>query len=220
MIPWEQIKNHWRNEFHQTEIYSDENEHIIIFRNNDTFTILGYLHSSNNCFWLSAGEFIDFIDFIQKLGNNSYNPFKIYLLCNCRLSKIKKSSEILSLPNDVDYYYVDYNWFYDEIEFKLENKIQSAKQSYDREQINIPWYHKKGIPIITDSRFEDWDKWLSKGYKKEWYAWNEDEKFEADWGLCFGFINNFSKAFIDERLLGFYLIWEDKNANEEIEDIY
>jgi hypothetical protein len=207
MIPWEQIKNHWRNEFHQTEIYTDEKEHIIVFKSNDTFTILGYLHY-NDCFWMSAREHNDFIDFIKKLGDKSYNPFKIYLLCNCNLSKIKKSNEILSLPNDVDYYYVYYNRFYETIEFKLENQIQSAKHSYNWEQINIPWYHKLGIPVISDSRFEDWGKWSRKGYKREWYDWHENERFEAYWGPAIGYINNFSEVYIDERLLGFYLVWE------------
>lgn len=206
MIPWEQIKNHWRNEFHQTEIYTDENQHIIVFKNNDSFTILGYLHY-DDCFWMSSYEHIDFINFIKKLGNKSYYPFKIYLLCDCHLSKIKKSNEILSLPNDVDYYYVNYNWFYETIEFKLENQIQSAKESYNWKQIDKPWYHKLGIPVITDTRFKDWGKWSSAGYEREWYDWQEDERFEAYWGLYIGYINNFSEVYIDERLLGFYLVW-------------
>ena len=205
MIPWEKIKNYWRNQFHQTELYTDENEHIIVFKDNDTFTILGYLHY-NDCFWMSAREHIDFINFIKKLGNKYYTPFKIYLLCNCNLSKIKKSSEILSLPNDVDYYYVDYNWFYETIEFKLENPIQSAKHSQNWEHINKPWYQKKGIPVITDSRFEDWGKWARQKYKREWYQWNEDEKFESYWDI--NSIMSLSEIYIDERLLGFYLVWK------------
>jgi hypothetical protein len=204
MIPWEQIKNHWRNEFHQTEIYTDENEHIIVFKNNDTFTMIGYLHY-HNCFWMSAREHIDFIDFIKNLGNKRYNPFKIYLLCNCNLSKITKSSEILSLPNDVDYYNVNYNWLYETIEFKLENQIQSAKHSYDWEQIKKPWYFKKGIPVITDSRFEDWHKWALKGYNREWYDWNEDERFDY-WYYQMALAN--IDWYIDERLLGFYVVWK------------
>lgn len=205
MIPWEQIKNYWRKEFRQTEIYTDENEHIIVFESNDTFTILGYFHY-NDCFWMSAHDHVDFIDFIKKLGNKSYNPFKIYLLCNCRLSKIKKPNEILSLPTDVEYYHVDYNSFYETIEFKLENQIQSAKHSHSIQQSKIPWHHKKGIPVITDSRFDDWDKWATKGYKREWYDWHEDERFDY---FFYQMVLSGVEWYIDDnRLLGFYVVWK------------
>ena len=43
----------------------------------------------------------------------------------------------------------------------------------------LPWHHKKGIPVITDSRFDDWNKWSDQGYTREWYDWNEDERFDC-----------------------------------------
>ncbi len=205
MVPWENIKNYWREEFCQTEVYTDENEHIIIFKNNNTFIILGYFHYQD-CFWMSAREHIDFIDFIKKLGMESYNPFKIYLLCNCKLSKIKKPNDIFSLPNDVEYYYVDYNSIFNTIEFKLENKIESARHSQNWQEIMMPWHHKKGIPVITDSRFEDWNKWSDQGYTREWYDWNEDERFDY---FYYQMVLARLEWYIDDsRLNGFYIVWK------------
>ena len=60
MIPWEKIKAHWRKEFNKVEIYVDENEHILIFKEKNEFIILGYLHY-NDKFWTSAQHIIDFL---------------------------------------------------------------------------------------------------------------------------------------------------------------
>jgi hypothetical protein len=204
MIPWDKIKNHWRNQFDQTEIYTNEDEHIIVFKDNNTSIIIGYLHY-NSCFWMSSSDVLNFIEFLKKIGNENYNSFKIYLLCNCNLSKITKPNEILSLPKDVDYYYVNYNWFYETIEFKLEDTVKSAKNSYDWQEIKKPWYHKKGIPVFEDSRFDDWDKWRERGYEREWYDWNEDERFDQ---FYFQMITANIDWYIDSRLLGFYLVWK------------
>lgn len=210
MMRWEQIKGHWRNEFHKSEIYTDEDSHIIVFKSNDKYTIIGYLQY-NDCFWISARDYIDFIDFIKNLGNKSYNPFKIYLLCNCHLYKIKKPNEIESLPNDVDYYYVNYNWLDETIKFKRENQTESAQHSRSWEQINKRWYQKLGIPILTTSKFDDWERWSRKGYKREWYEWYEKERFESYWGRLIGYNNNFSEVYIDEGIWGFYLIYKYEN---------
>lgn len=84
--------------------------------------MLAYLHySSNNTSSLLTDTISDRIDFIKDLSNTNYSPFKIVLLCNSSLATIKKSNKILSLPNDVDCYYVNYNSFYDELEIILEN---------------------------------------------------------------------------------------------------
>jgi hypothetical protein len=205
MIPWELIKNHWRNEFRQTEIYTDENEHIIVFKIHDTYVLIAFYYY-DKCSWMSADRHIDFIDWIKKLGFKSYNPFKIYLLCNCRLSRIKKSNAILSLPNDVEYFYVDYNSFYETIELKLEDQIESAKQSQIWEQIYKPWHHKKGIPIINDSKFDNWDKWTENGYRREWYNWNENERFDYFFDQN---VSSVAEWYIDDsKLMGFYIVWK------------
>lgn len=119
--PWEKIKNYWRNKFQLTEICVDENEHIIIFKKNDIFILLAYLHYSSNPSRFLTDTIGDRIDFIKDISNTNYSPFKIFLLCNSSLSIVKESSEILSLPNDVEYYYVDYNWTFDELEIIQEN---------------------------------------------------------------------------------------------------
>jgi hypothetical protein len=74
----------------------------------------------------------------------------------------------------VEYYHVDYNSIFNTKEFKLENKIESAKHSLNWQQIMIPWHHKKGIPVIKNSRFDDLDKLSDQEYFREWYDWNED----------------------------------------------
>lgn len=205
MIPWEQIKNHWRAEFSQTEVYTDENEHIIVFKSYDTFILIGYLHY-RYCSGITSDYVIEFIDFIKNLGNRNFKPFKIYLLSNCKLSKINEPSEILSLPCDVQYYYVNFNSFYDSIKLDLENRIESAKNLQNLEKFNISWYYNRNIPIISDSRFEEWEKWEVNGYRRKWFNKHEVEKFDD-------FIDQFDFTEIewyleDRNLLGFYIIWK------------
>ncbi len=208
---WEQIKNYWRNKFHQREVFKDENEHIIVFKSMDIYIILGYLHFQSTI-GISASYHIDFINFIKKLGTKSYNPFKIYLLCNHNLSKIDTPSDILTLPDDVEYYFVDYNSFYETINFELENKIKSAKHSQYLIEFNKPWYHKKNIQVINDSRFEDWDKWAIKEYNREWYEYSDIEKFEADWEISS--IISVSEIYIDDRFIfGFFVVWKNNRLS-------
>lgn len=202
---WETIKDHWRSEFRQTEIHTDEKEHIIVFKSQDTFLLIGYFHY-RDCSSISAHDLIDFIGFIKNLGVESYNPFKVYLLTNCKLYKIKKPSEILSLPNDVEYYFVNFNWFYKSIKIELEDRIESAKNRQNLEKINIPWYLKRNIPLIPDSRFEEWEKWSVNGYMREWFYYHEVERFD-------NFLDQFDQTEIewyldDSKLKGFYFIWK------------
>lgn len=202
MVPWEEIKNYWRNEFHQNEIYSDEIEHIITFKqSDDSVIIIGYLHYESK-FWMSAN---DFIDFIRNLGIKSSNSYKIFLLCNEHLSSIKKAYDILTLPQDVEYYYVDYNYIFETIKFKHESRVKAAEDSHSWEKINIPWYQRKGIPVITDSRFDDWNIWAAKGFEREWYDLGEDERFDY-W--YYHMVLADVEWYIDERLLGFYVVWK------------
>lgn len=215
MIPWEKIKEYWRNKFSQTEIYTDENEHIIIFKSNDNFIILGYLHCQGR--YMSVNGHINFINFIKKFGNKNYNPFKIYLLCNYNLSNMENSRELLSLLNDVEYYYVNYNSFYETIDFKLEDKTQLVKQSNNLKKTHKQWYFNRHIQVITDSRFEDWGKWANKNYEREWYSSYEDEKFDSYWGI--DSIISVSEIYIDDRfLLGFYLVWK-YDGSDKIDEI-
>jgi len=213
MIEWEEIKNYWRNEFKQTEIYRDENEHIIVFKKDDEFILLGYLHYNSVKSFMSGKDFIDFIDFIKKLGNENYVPFKIYLLCNNYLSNISNPNQISSLPNDVNYYHVNYNKFYKTIEFKLEDIVKSAENSRTWEYANKPWYHKKHIPVITDSKFENWEEWSRRGYKREWYEITEYDKFDSNWDI--GSIISASSVYIDDRFIwGFYVVWKYESYDE------
>lgn len=204
MIPWmqikawEKIKNNCRDKLHQSEVYSDDNKNIIVFnREGDSVIIIGYLYyTGSRSLSIPARDIVDFIDYIKKLGNENYNSYEIFILCDFRLSRVGKANEIMSLPKDVKYVYVDYNQYYDTIEFKFENQLKAAELN---EQNKIPWYGRMGIPVITDSIFQDWDKWVKRGYNREWFDWNDKERFD-DWYddmiPCF-------EWYIDERLLGF-----------------
>lgn len=108
------------------------------------------------------------------------------------------------LPSDVEYYFVDYNSFHETISFKLEDKNDAAKNVKPETPI---WYRRQGIKVIEDSRFEDWKKWATQKFEREWYDWNDLEKFEDNWGLWTG-SRNIIIIYIDERLLGFYLVWK------------
>ena len=212
---WKLIKSHWREEFNHNEIFTDENEHIIIFKNKEMFIILGYLHINNN-FGISASDFIEFIDFMEKLGKKNYNPFKIHLICNYSLSQTLKSSEILILPGEIDYTYVDYNSFHGTISFKPEDKTLSAKHSKDKEEFNKPWYHKKHFKVITDTRFEDWEKWSLKNYEREWFESNEIQKFDSTWDIQRIFST--LEIYIDDRFIfGFFVVWRDDSFEELLE---
>ncbi|MEB2776483.1 hypothetical protein SYJ56_14265 [Algoriphagus sp. D3-2-R+10] len=70
-----------------------------------------------------------------------------------------------------------------------------------------PWFHKKGIPVLSDSRFENWNKWSRMGYEREWFDFYEVDRFD-DFHTNMIFIHEF---YIDEKLLGFYLVWKLDN---------
>lgn len=209
MESWNEIKKHWRNEFYEFEVFCDDKEHIIVFPTEDnSVIIIGYLYyhriSGNNSFI----AFVEFIDYIKKLGNEINKSHKIYLLCNYRLRFIKDASKIRSLPTNINYYFVDYNHIFECFDaFELQNLTEVAEycDSNYKQSIKVDYF---GIDVITDGRFENWDNWANKGYKREWYDWFEDERFEYN---CFNlmFVNH--ETFIDERLLGFYVVWKFNN---------
>jgi hypothetical protein len=202
-IIWGKIKEYWRNEFHQSEIYCDENENIIVFNHNDNSTIIiGYLHATSKyaSFVSSTREFIDYI---KKSGSINYRSYKIYMLCNYRLCDFGPSSDIRTLPSDVEYFFVDYNPSYDTINIKSENLINAEEVS---DHNNQPWYYRKGIEVITDSKFKDWEKWEIKGYNREWYDFNQIDEFEATWNIST--MISADEIYVDERLLGFYIVWK------------
>lgn len=206
---WGKIKKYWQNYFQETEVFIDENENILVFKIKEMFVILGYLHFlGSRRLSISASHFTDFIKLIINTVDKSYTPNKIFLLCNRNLSEISHVNEILTLPDDVEYYYVDYNWFYETINFKVENKIKSAEHCKSTLEFKKPWYHKKNIQVITDSRFEDWDKWQNNNYEREWYDFNEIEKFDTIWNVTS--IISISEIYIDDRFIfGFYVVWKN-----------
>ena len=86
----------------------------------------------------------------------------------------------------------------------------SANQGEHLEQTNKPWYHKKAIKVITDSRFENWEKWSKNNYEREWYNFDEYDKFDSNWDIVS--IISCSSIYIDDRfLLGFYVVWKNES---------
>lgn len=207
---WGKIKDYWRNEFLQPEIYVDDYEEIIAFKQTvDSVILIGYLqfkHSDSirvlEYLGPSVNHFFDFIEFLKNFGNKNYNSFKIIILCDTNISKIKIASDIMALPKDVEYYYVEYNHHLDKISFKLENLTESAERL---KLSNLRWYYRKNIQIIEDSRFEDWSKWSTEGYQREWFKRDEEEKFDS---LYWQFSELDIEQYIDDRLFGFYMVWK------------
>lgn len=77
----------------------------------------------------------------------------------------------------------------------------------DWRKINEPWFYNKGIKVINSNKYEDWSVWHNKGYFREWFDFREAYRFDdfyIDNGILF-----FDFVIIDERLLGFYLIWKN-----------
>jgi hypothetical protein len=200
-IIWEKIKNYWRIELHESEIYCDDNENIIIFNQSDDLKIIIGFQYTEGRFASNISHTKEFVGELRKLGSENYSSFKIYIITNYSLSNFGEPSDIMSLPSDVNYFCVRYNSYNETFIIEPENLSKSAEISYGRN----PWYYHKGIEVITDSRFEDWDKWERKGYKRRWYNCQQEEKFDQDWDELD--IIRSEVIFIDEGLLGFYVVW-------------
>lgn len=122
---WEKIKNHWRKEFGQSEIYSDEEEHVIGFEANDTTVIIiGYLHFQSSL--ISSEDYIDFINYLKESASN-YKTFKVYLLSNYKLHKIKTASKIRGLPSDVSYYFIHENILDEGVSVEQDSPVKAAE---------------------------------------------------------------------------------------------
>lgn len=210
-IPWDSIKSYWENELQCNVVFTDDEEHIIVFKNDEKFIIICYLHFYINRLQgvptLDFYEFQEFINYVKSFSEKEYNNYKIIFLCNRHLSEIKDPVKINLLPKEFEYYHIDYNNFYKTLKVKKHDLNSVINYSNKLIEKDRPWYYNKGINVITNNKYEDWSVWHNKGYSREWFDYKDAYRFDDFYignGILF-----FDITIIDERLFGFYLIWKN-----------
>jgi hypothetical protein len=210
-IPWDSIKSYWKNELKSNVVFTDDEEHIIVFNDGEKFIVICYLHFYINRLQgiptLNFNEFEKFIDYVKSISEREFINYKIIFLCNRHLAEIKDANKINLLPKDFDYYHIDYNEFYKTLKVSKHELESVLNYSKSLEKKDRPWYHNKNIRVIESNKYHDWDVWHNKGYEREWFDFRDAYRFDdfyLDADIHFA---DFS--IIDERLYGFYLIWKN-----------
>ena len=224
-IPWETIKKYWITEFNSEIVFSDDEEHILVFKINNEFIILCYLHFYiDRLKGVPKLDFFDFENFIKDVkdfGNKQFENYEIKFLSNRHLAEIKEPDKIKTLPKEIEYYHIEHNDFYNTLKVSKLDFDSVVKYSEYLVEKDRPWYYNKDIKVVSrpwyyskdievekgNLKYDDWGIWENRGYEREWFEYYEVERFD-DFYIDIRIYLKMIVA-IDDRTVGFYLIWKD-----------